>query len=304
MQSRNAENPLGGNDCLLEMMSTPKLHHSFEVRGINYCRHISCVTSHKIWASEQKKLILTSIPRNNFRHVKKLCINYCSGMHTVTSKGELIFVDRYFNIIKTSIDLKSTTAFIKRTDVTWRFWCVYWSPSTEDLLVGMYKVDHWVGKVTRYSQTGHLAQTIQHDQDGLELYHHPNYITENNNGDIVVSDFGFLGTGAIIVTDRGGQFRFSYTGHPLGSQLEPCGICVDSLSHILLCDRLTSTVQMLDQDGQFLSYLLTKSHLTINPFSLGFDVNKHRLLVGSHYNNIVCVYTYLIRKDNKTGIFE
>lgn len=79
-----------------------------------------------------------------------------------------------------------------------------------------------------------------------------------------MSEFGILGSGAIVVTDRGGKYRFSYSGHPLGSHLQPRGICVDPLSHILLCDHLTSTVQMLDQDGPFLSYLLTKSHLTIS----------------------------------------
>lgn len=296
MQSRNAENPLGGKDCLLEIMSTPKLDHSITVKGINYCRHISCVASHKIWASEQKNLILTSIQGDTLYHVKKLCINDCSGVHTVTSKGELIYIDRDFNIIKTSMDLKSTSTFIQRTDFTWRFWCVYWSPLNEELLVGMYKVYPEVGKVTRYNQTGHLAQTLQYDHDGLELYHNPNYITEINNGDIVVSDFGFFGSGAIVVTDRGGKFSFSYSGHPLGSHLQPRGICVDSLSHILLCDRLTSTVQMLGQDGQFLSYLLTKSQLTMKPLSLGYDVNKHRLLVGAHNENTVCIYTYLIQK--------
>lgn len=300
VQSRKTENLPEGNDCLLEIMSTPKLHRSFTVRGINYCRHISCVTSHKIWVSEQKNLILTSIQGDTLHHVKKLCINHWNGVHTVTSKDELIYVDRDFNIIKTSIDLKSTTTFIQRTDFTWRFWCVYWSPSNGDLLVGMYRVYPEVGKVTRYNQTGHLAQTIQHDHDGLELYHHPNYIKENNNGDIVVSDFGILGSGAIVVTDRGGKFRFSYSGHPLGSHLQPRGICVDPLSHILLCDHLTSTVQMLDKNGQFLSYLLTKSFLSIKPLSLGYDVNKDRLLVGAHNKNTVCVYKYLIRKDNVT----
>lgn len=279
-------------------MSPPKLNQSLTVSGINHCRHISCVTSHKIWVYVQKNLILTSPSDDILHHVKKLCFNHCNGVHAVTSKGELISVHRDFNIIKTSIDLKSTSTFIQRTDLIWRFWCVYWFLFSEDLLVEMFRVYPEVGKVTWYNKTWHLAQTLQYDHDGLELYHHPNYITENNNGDIIVSDFGILGFGAIVVTERGGKFRFSYSGHPLGSHLQPRGICVDSLSHILLCDRLTSTVQMLDQDGQFLSYLLTKSQLTMKPLSLGYDVNKHRLLVGAYNKNTVCVYTYLIRKDN------
>lgn len=46
----------------------------------------------------------------------------------------------------------------------------------------------------------------------------PRYITENNNGDIVVTDFD-IGPGAVVVTNENGSHRFSFTGHPSGSEL-------------------------------------------------------------------------------------
>uniref|UniRef100_A0A8W8M5U7 Uncharacterized protein n=1 Tax=Magallana gigas TaxID=29159 RepID=A0A8W8M5U7_MAGGI len=42
---------------------------------------------------------------------------------------------------------------------------------------------------------------------------------------------------------------------------------------------------MLDKDGQFLSHLLTASQEMGGPWSLSYDVNTHRLWVGSGYNN-------------------
>ncbi|XP_065930903.1 tripartite motif-containing protein 3-like [Magallana gigas] len=203
------------------------------------------------------------------------------------------------------MDMKTTTTFIERTDYTWRPRCVYWSPSTGDLLVGMYnnvtKTGKATGKVTRYNQSGQLTQTIQNDNTGLGLYRYPNYITENNNGDVVVSDFDDMyGPGDVVVTERGGRHHFSYTGHPSGSVLKPRGICTDALSHILVCDYRTDTVQMLDSDGQFLSHLLIRPSGIFSPWSLSYDVNTHRLWVGSGANNTVVIYRYITRQDALT----
>uniref|UniRef100_K1QCM5 Tripartite motif-containing protein 3 n=1 Tax=Magallana gigas TaxID=29159 RepID=K1QCM5_MAGGI len=152
------------------------------------------------------------------------------------------------------------------------------------------------GKVTRYNQSGQLTQTIQNDNNGLGLYMEPNYITENNNGNIVVADCVGL-FGAVVVTERGGKHRFSYTGHPPGSGLRSRGICTDAMSHILVCDSMNNTVQMLDQDGRFLSNFLTKSQEIVKPWSLSYDVNTHRLWVGSRDSNKVCVYRYITKQD-------
>lgn len=148
--------------------------------------------------------------------------------------------------------MNTTTTFIEAPYSTWTPGCVYWSPFTRDLLVGMN--NYREGKVTRYNQSGELTQTISHDNSGLQLYNALTYVTENNNGEVVVSD-----ETALVVTERGGRYRFSYTGHPSESGLYPCGICSDLLSQILVCDDKTKSVHMLNKDGQFLSYLQIRS---------------------------------------------
>jgi 6-phosphogluconolactonase (cycloisomerase 2 family) len=99
-----------------------------------------------------------------------------------------------------------------------------------------------------------------------------------------------------VVTDRGGRHRFSYTGPPSGSSLVPLGICTDALSHILVCDRNTDTVHLIDKDGNFLSLLLTQQDGINTPHSVDYDDNTHLLLVGSRYNNTISVYRYVRRK--------
>nr|XP_034309969.1 uncharacterized protein LOC117680564 [Crassostrea gigas] len=302
------EIPQQGNQCLLKLMYPSKLLLSLTVRGVDRYYHISCVTSDRVWVSDDgNNLILTDTTGVPLHRVEDSYSGF--GSHTVNSERELIYIDRNYNINKLSKDMKTTTTFVERTDSTWEPQSVYWSPSTGDLLVGMYYKRSKTGKVTRYNQRGQLTQTIQHDNTGRGLYRLPNYITENNNGDVVVSEhkvyesdfFYDYWVGAVVVTERGGRHRFSYTGPPLGSSvLQPCGICTDALSHILVCDYRNQTIQMLDKDGQFLSHLLTKSQEMGVPWSLSYDVNTHRLWVGSRYTNKVCVYSYITRQDALT----
>ncbi|XP_052693110.1 uncharacterized protein LOC128171369 [Crassostrea angulata] len=281
-----------GNQCLLKLTSGAELHQSLTVTGVDGCFHISCVTSDRVWVTGYNNLMLTDTTGVPLHRVKDSCCG--NGLHTVNSESELIYIDRKYNINKLSKDMKTTTTFIERTDSTWVPQCVYWSPSTGDLLVGMYNYDKKTGKVTRYNQSGQLTQTIQYNNTGRGLYRQPRYITENNNGDVVVSD----SFSAVVVTERGGRHRFSYTGHPSGSRLYPRGICTDALSHILVCD--VTTVQMINKDGQFLSHLLTESQEMRVPWSLSYDVNTHRLWVGSLDNNKVYVYRYITRQDALT----
>lgn len=84
--------------------------------------------------------------------------------------------------------METTSTYIHTPESAFKPRCVYWSPSTDDLLVGMYEKKRQEGKVARYNNTKKLIQTIQHCKNGQTLYSKPCYITGNNNGDVVVSE--------------------------------------------------------------------------------------------------------------------
>lgn len=262
-----------------------RFNHLISVTGIYSCYHISFVQPNMMWVSDTNNLILTNNTGEIEHHLTDLSSSY-NGSHTVHSESELIYISGDGNIKKLSKDMKTTTTFIEQSEPKKSTpQCVYWSSSTDELLIGMRC------KVSRFNMNGQLTQTVQYDKTGkLEIYCNPNYITENNNGDIVVSDFG-----AVVVTNSLGDHRFSYTGHLSGSGLDPCGICTDALLHILLCDAATKTVHMLNKDGKFLSHLLALREQMDSPFSLSYDVNTNHLYVGSdsHNNNTVHVYKYI-----------
>ncbi|XP_078312186.1 uncharacterized protein LOC111132785 isoform X1 [Crassostrea virginica] len=285
-----------GTELLLTLMSSPVLQKSLSVTGVYECLHISRVTPDRVWVSDNNNLILTDTATGKQLHSVENSLDSFTGIHTVNSVSELIYTDKDKNINKLSSDMKSTTTLLKHTDTTWEPLCVYCSPSSGDLLVGMC-TDKYppTGKVMRYDNTGKHKQTIPHnDNTPHGLYTIPRYITENNNGDVLVSDWG---RHAVVVTSGEGVHRFSYTGPPpSGSGLDPRGICTDVMSHILVSDLHTNTVQMLDRDGQFLSYLLTpQSPGMRTPWGLSYDVTNHVLYVGSLYNNTLSVYRYINR---------
>lgn len=224
-------------------------------------------------------------------HLKDLYHSH-TGAFTVNNDCELIYIDIRGAIIKLSKDMKTSTTFIARVDNLWMPQCVY--SYSGDLLVGMFRKDSEASKVTRYTQTGQLSQTIQHDNSGLELYRKPVFVTENNNGDVVVSDYNFM-PGAIVVTGRGGEHRFLYTGHPPDSGIEPSSICTDTLSHILVFDGRCDLVEIIDENGRFLSHLSTQSYEIPHISSLCYDLTTHRLWVKLYsvsHNYNVCVYNY------------
>lgn len=283
----------GENKNMLKMMPYSVLKKSLKVEDVGCCVHISCLTEDTIWVSGRNKIILVDTTTGNTlrsaKNVLPLSFHHSwnAGFHTVNSDSDLLYINKYYEVDKLSNGRKTTT-FIEQKSDDWEPQCVYSSPYSGELLVGMryYDYDKRSGRVNRYSKDGRLKQTIRKGR----LFMYPIYIVENTNRDIVVSDEDR----GVVVTDFRGRHRFSYLGLQSGPRLLPRGICTDSLSHILVCDANTKTIHMIDNNGQFLSYLLTlKSPRTDVPFNLSFDVKSHLLFVGTL--STVSVYRYINR---------
>ncbi|XP_061186881.1 uncharacterized protein LOC133195009 [Saccostrea echinata] len=288
-----------GNEQLFKLMETAILRKAFLVNGISCSYHISCLSSNQLCVSDNNKLVFTDISSNILHQLSD--IESGRQVHAATNKGDLIYIDKYYDI-KKLYTVDYTTSSLLKTSEPWRPWCLHSSLLTEDLLVLMRKrnedvFDYTKAKVTRIKGTGEHIQTIQYQRKGIKLYSRPVCITENSNGDVIVSDYDC----GVVVTDYGGRYRFSYTGPPLGSQLLPQGICTDSLSNILVSDRHTFEIQLIDKDGSFLLSLQTSKQGIGRPWSLTYDYKNQLLWIGSNFNNRVCAYRYIEQQDYIKG---
>ena len=189
-------------------MSSPEIQKSLLMTNDTFCicEHISCVTPDWVWFSDYFNIILLDTATGETLHRVELSSIYGSGTHTVNCKGELMYVtqqesedceiDEYMygeqienSIITLCKDMETTTTLKGDPDTKWEPLSIYCSPFSGDLLVGYFRDDSITGKVVRYDSTGKHTQTINPLIYDLYTIRFPRYITENNNVDVVVSDW-------------------------------------------------------------------------------------------------------------------
>ncbi|XP_062583937.1 uncharacterized protein LOC134245682 [Saccostrea cucullata] len=266
----------------LSLSASVTMVRKFNVPGVDDVCHVSLDQSDRLWISDSDgNLVQTDLQGNVIQKIKTS--GRSQGYHTVTRDRDLIFTDKVKKVINRISQNNDITEYIKTGD--WEPLSIHSSIINGDFLVGMRKDGE--AKVTRYNKTGKELQNIQRDNKEQGLYKYPLYITENFNGDICTSDFG---KDAIVVVKKSGQHRFSYTGQEPG--FYPYGICTDVLGHILVCDSIYNTVHLLDQDGQFLSLLLTQQQRVECPRSVCVD-DENNFYVGQYDTNKLMVYKYL-----------
>nr|XP_022336500.1 uncharacterized protein LOC111132878 [Crassostrea virginica] len=266
----------------LSLSSSVTKVREYSVPGVDSVWHISGDKSGRLWVSDNTgSLVQTDLQGNPLQKIQTSGGD--QGYHTATQDGDLIFTDSDKKVIYRITPDKKITKFIKTGD--WKPLSVYSSRINGDLLVGMDRGKE--GKVTRYSKTGKEIQNIQRDNQGQGLYSDPHYITENINGDICTLDFNKR---AVVVVNKSGEHRFSYTGQ--GSVFRPFGICTDVLGHILVCDYISESVHLLDQDGGFLSVILASQQGIKYPRGVCVD-DENNLYVGQNNTNTVTAYKFL-----------
>lgn len=99
------------NERLLKLMSCAKFHQFLTLTCVRSCYHISCVGSDRAWISHKHNLILTNTKGDTIHHREDLCNS--KGSHTVNSRSELIYIDKNYDINKSTKDFEQSKTFIK-----------------------------------------------------------------------------------------------------------------------------------------------------------------------------------------------
>jgi sugar lactone lactonase YvrE len=256
----------------------------FKMPSSDLC-HVSCLSVDKVWVGDEKgRIMLMDKTGNKIEEIKTDTYDLF-GYHAVTEDGDLLYINKSYNSIKKYTSDRKTTTVIT-TSGSWSPLCVYSSHRTGDILVGM--TDGKKYKVVRYNQEGRELWQSQYDAQGQRLYKYPKYITENLNGDICTSDGG--DNDAVVVVDRDGNHRFSYRGRQGGSKFHPWGICTNIHGWILVIEYRTESIHVIEQNGEFISVLLTRDHGLFIEEGLCTDSDNNVWLCGE---DGVKMYKYL-----------
>ena len=247
---------------------------------------IACVWGTEAWIYGQNKHIKRIDIHGTVRDtVTAKCLSCPSGI-SVTRGGELIYSDYFSGTVNIVRDGKSETLIIAPQGWTpWRLCCTM----SRDILVHVYK---GIGpqskhKIIRY-QRQNIKQEINKDGQGNRILKdggNPLFMSENNNGDVCVSD---LNADTVIVLDNTGNVRFRYNGTQARREksFAPRDIVTDALSQIIVADINNNCVHILDQNGQFL--ICVDDCGLKKPRGLSAD-SEGRLWVGCDKGKIIVI---------------
>lgn len=281
-------------------MHEPVLKKEFEVKTFRFIdSHISIQSPDHTWLYVGDNLVLTNTKGEIVFQIEDNIERYyhCYGTHTVTKEKDLIYFGRDGTIQRLSKDRNLKSQLTILSSFSCHAYCVYCSPLTGDLNLGICNNCTNTCIIKRYNITEKIQSQNQTKVIGQIENWCPALITENINGDIIVAGL-FCG---VLGMDRSGRHLFLYKENESGFQIRAKGICTDSLSHILVSDYFDSAVHMLNQYGQFLSYFLTTPN-GVCPSGLMFDFDAHLLWIrAKDRSNKICAYRYIKRHDVLAG---
>nr|XP_022312099.1 uncharacterized protein LOC111117325 isoform X2 [Crassostrea virginica] len=254
---------------------------------------IACVGGAEAWIYGNNKTITRIDIHGALKDtVTTTCQDGPSGI-SVTRGRELMYSDFISDTVNIVRDGKSETLITTPRG---------WTPATlfctrsGDILVHLFKRNglQRKHKIIR-CQRENIKQEICNDGQGNPIYKDGPYslfMSENNNGDVCVSD---RNADTVVVVDKTGRVRFRYDGTPARREKSfgPGGIVTDALSQIIVTDINNDCLHILDQNGQFLR-CVNDCGLG-RPLGLSVD-SEGRLWVGLWKSGEIKVIEYLQNK--------
>ncbi|XP_065945333.1 protein wech-like [Magallana gigas] len=232
----------------------------------------------KVWmGGESRELKLFDL-QGHLHHT--VSITY-KGMYICMFNKQVVYSEPLNKAVRMISDTDTVVTMFTTGD--WKSYGVT-SAASGDLLVCLRKDDQ--SKVVRYSSTGTVLQEIQYDSQCQPLYNDATYITENVDGDIIVTDWEKK---AVIAVDRLGIFRYSYSGKD--SDFMAISVATDSVGHVIVIDINGDKIHMLDRDGRFLRYIIPEGGIR---YPRGVCILGHgEMMVGEEMTGIAKRIKYL-----------
>lgn len=259
--------------------SSVNLTSTITVPNLSAINHIAYVKPGSLWVAGVCTLKQIDLAGNLIQTVDDaLCYHGCFA---VTENGDLFYIGKDRHTIKRKSSVETSTIVDLPDYVSIRCICI--SQKKGNLLVvtrnDLKTQRH---RVVRYDINENVSHVVLDDSIG-DLYKAPFYITENRNGDIVVSD---QENNAVIVVNSAGQKRFIIKTR--NSAFLPCGLATDDTGNILVVEGHKETyIYVFDQDG-----ILTRRLSEKRDRWWGVCLDDKRNLYVGNRKSTIDVYRY------------
>ncbi|KAK3103690.1 hypothetical protein FSP39_021068 [Pinctada imbricata] len=114
------------------------------------------------------------------------------------------------------------------------------------------------GALLHLSEDGALLRKYDVDIEKTRFFPYPFKVVQNNNLDLCVVDYLRNDQTQLRVLTYDGEFKFEYNGRNLGKKLDISGICCDNRCRIILSDCRNHVVHLVNSEGVFLRFLLSR----------------------------------------------
>lgn len=259
--------------------SSVNLTSTITVPNLSAIHHIAYVKPGNLWVAGGSTLMEIDLAGNLIQTVDDAL--WYHGCFAVTENGDLFYIGKDGHSIKRKSSVETSTIVDLPDNVF--ITCICISQKEGDLLlVTRNNLKTQQHRVVRYDIKENISHVVLDDSIG-DPYKAPVYITENRNGDIVVSD---QGNNAVIVVNSAGQNRLIIKKRYSG--LCPCGLATDDSGNILVVEGNKELyIYVFDQDGILTRRLSKKMDRC---WGVCLD-DKQNLYVGNR-NGKIDVYSY------------
>ena len=215
---------------------------------------VACVGSGKAWVqTESNKLQLVN---SNGSVKATLQIDFNIGDMVPTLKGEILLTDSTNSCIKLISRERMVRTLCNLQSEPSGLCCLH---------SGNIAVTFGVkGRVIIHSISGEVIKELE-----KKMFKEPYRVAQNKvNSDLYITDGA---AGKVLALDKDFKVRYEYTGSDNRKSFCPRGLCTDYTGHVLIADYDNDRVDILDQDGLFLQYLVTAEQGLSGPYSIDVD---------------------------------
>ena len=254
---------------MYQLISKPSVQSKFKTeRGFP---SITCTGPGQAWVQmkEERKLQLMDV---NGSVKDTINTNFDFYNMVLSPQGDILLTDTSNNCIKLISTNKKVQTLCKLQWKPCGLCCLH----SGDIAVTFFEE----GRVVIYSMSGKVIKELD-----KELFRHPYRVAQNKvNNDLYISD---PGAHKVLALDKDYRVRYEYTGQGDGGYFIPRGLCTDNTGHVIITDHGNNTVHILDKDGQFLQYLLTREQGLRGPWSIDVDSEGNAWVGDFHGVNVV-----------------